>query len=145
MRASGSTEPPGGYGDTNLTTLVGHSCAASGPAMTQSANTRNSDRPSLIFCPPDKGGGAKRRGVSLLERHIASALELEHVARFVRRRDREAELLEHAPRLRHLLGVRFRELPAAEPETVFQADAHVAAHHRAHRGDEHLIAAGAEH
>src|SRR5438874_12960558 len=91
--------------------------------MTQSASTKN------------------RR---VLEGDIACALQLQHVARLVRRRHGEAELLEDAPRLRHLLGVRFRELPATEPDTVFEADAHVAAHDRAHRGDEHLIAAGAE-
>src|SRR2546430_3622341 len=33
----------------------------------------------------------------------------------------------------------------AEPQAVLQADAHVAAHHRRHRGDEHLVAPGAEH
>src|SRR5207244_2505764 len=147
MRARGSTEPPGGYGDTNFTTLVGHSWAASGPAMMQSANARNTHRPSFVFRPPDKGGGASfvKCGRGVLERHIASSLELQHVARLVGRRHREAELLEDAPRLRHLLGVRFRELAAPEPEAIFQADAHVAAHDRAHRGDEHLVAPGVKH
>src|SRR5439155_1209196 len=33
MRASGSTEPPGGYGETNLTTFVGHSGAEHRPQV----------------------------------------------------------------------------------------------------------------
>src|SRR5438105_12828462 len=119
MRASGSTEPPGGYGETNLTTFVGHSCACSGRASSAS----------------------KKK----LKRHIASSLELQHVARIVGRGDREAELFQNTARLLHLLGVGFCELAAPEPQAIFQTDAHVAAHHRAHRGDEHLVAPGAEH
>src|SRR5207237_8526216 len=83
MRASGSTEPPGGYGETNLTTRVGHSCASAGQAKT-------------------------RRAISL-KSHIASSLQLQHVARVLRRGDGEAELFHAAPRLRHPLGVAFRE------------------------------------
>src|SRR2546421_8498626 len=129
MRASGSTEPPGGYGETNLTTLVGHSCADNGAATVKMASaTKNRDRPRFV-----------------LERHIASPLELQHLARIGRRRDGEAKLFEDAARLRDLLGVGFGELAAPEPQAVFQPDAHVAAHHRAHRGDEHLVAPGAEH
>src|SRR5436190_19184102 len=89
MRASGSTEPPGGYGETNFTTFVGHSWACAGSAS--SATSRN------------------------LESHIASSLELEHFARVVGRRDGESEFFQHAPRLRHLLGVGFGELAATEP------------------------------
>src|SRR5947208_14398398 len=111
MRASGSTEPPGGYGETNLTRRVGHSCA--------------------------KAGNAKTRSASSLKTHIASSLQLEHLARLVWRGDGEAELFQNAPRLRHLLGVRLGKLPAPEPEAVFEPDAHVAAHHRAHRRHEH--------
>src|SRR5216110_2518466 len=119
MRASGSTEPPGGYGETNLTTFVGHSCAWTGSASSASNRNLKSDIP-----PP---------------------FEFEHVARIAGRRDGESQFLQDAPRLRHLLGVGFRELAAAEPQAVLQPDAHVAAHHRAHRGDEHLVAPGAEH
>src|SRR6267142_1036295 len=119
MRASGSTEPPGGYGETNLTTFVGHSCATAGSAS--SASSAN------------------------LKSHIPSPFELEHVARLGWRGDREAHLFENAARLRHLLGVRLGELAAPEPHAVLEADTHVAAHHRAHRGDEHLVAAGAKH
>src|SRR5436853_1090861 len=119
MRASGSTEPPGGYGETNLTRRVGHSCA--------------------------KAGNAKTRSASSLKSHIASSLQLEHLARLVRRGDGKTKLFQNASRLRHLLGVGFRELAAAEPQAVFQPDAHVAAHHGAHRSDEHLVASSAEH
>src|SRR5256885_8388019 len=89
MRASGSTEPPGGYGETNLTRRVGHSCARAGKEKTRSASS--------------------------LKSHIASSLQLQHVARLVRRSDGEAELFQDPPCLRHLLGVGFRELAAAEP------------------------------
>src|SRR3989442_11608183 len=119
MRASGSTEPPGGYGETNFTTFVGHSCAWTGSASSASSKNLKSDIP-----PP---------------------FEFEHVARIAGRRDGESQFLQDAARLRHLLGVGFRELAAAEPQAVLEPDAHVAAHHRAHRGDEHLVAAGAAH
>src|SRR3954470_17578431 len=118
-RASGSTEPPGGYGETNFTTLVGQSWEKTG-----------------------KERLARRR---TLKTHIPSSFELQHLPRIVRRGDDEAELFQYAARLAHLLGVRFRELSSPEPEAVLEADAHVAAHHRAHRGDEHLVAPCAEH
>src|SRR5258705_4442884 len=102
MRASGSTEPPGGYGETNLTTLVGHSCAWSGRASSASRKK--------------------------LKRDIAPSLELQHLARFVGRRDGQPEFFEDAARLCHLLGVRLGELAAPEPHAVLQPDAHVAAH-----------------
>src|SRR5438094_454380 len=121
-RASGSTEPPGGNGTTSLTGLAGHSCAF--PTVANRANAITAKD---------------------LETDIACTFQFEHVPRLVRRRDGKAELLENAPRLGHLLGIRLRELPAAEPQAVFQADAHVAAHHRRHRSDEHLVAPGAEH
>src|SRR5512141_1484503 len=100
MRASGSTEPPGGYGETNLTTRAGHSCACAG--MARHASSRN------------------------LKTHIASSLEFQHLTGIVRRGDGEAELLQYAPRLRHLVGVRPGELAAAEPQAVLQAHPHVA-------------------
>src|SRR5690349_10843599 len=105
MRASGSTEPPGGYGDTNFTTRVGHSWACA--PIANASKTKNRDRPRF------------------LERHIARSLELQHIARVVRRRNGETELLQDAPRLRHLLRVRLRELAAAKPQAVFEAHAHV--------------------
>src|SRR5216683_502096 len=73
MRASGSTEPPGGYGETNLTGLVGHSCAKAG-------NERHSNSKSLKI-------------------DTASAFQLEHVARVVGRSNRKAKLLQDPPRL----------------------------------------------
>src|SRR5689334_21418243 len=118
-RASGSTEPPGGYGETNLTVLVGHSCANAG-----------NDRHSRI---------------NTLESHISSSFQLEHFASLVGGRDRKAQLLQYSFRLAHLLGVSLCELAAPEPQAVFEADSHVAAHHRRHGGDEHLVAPGAEH
>src|SRR5439155_24648015 len=117
-RASGSTEPPGGYGETNLTGFVGQSCA--------------------------KAGNARSRRKTNLKSDIPAAFELQHLARVVRRSNGEAELLENPPRLRDLGSIRFGELPASEPQAVLAADAHVAAHHRRHRGDEHLVAAGAQ-
>src|SRR5262245_58326918 len=76
-RASGSTEPPGGYGETNLTGLVGQSWANAGNA-----------RPS------------KR---TILKSHIPSSFQLEHLARLVRGRDRKAQLLQYSLRLAHLV------------------------------------------
>src|SRR5580765_4346742 len=98
-RASGSTEPPGGYGETNFTGLVGHSCA-------QAGNERLN----------------KRR---ILKSHIPPSFQLEHLARLVRSRDRKAQLLQNGFRLGHLLGVGLRQLAAAQPQAVFQPDAHV--------------------
>src|SRR5262249_56382529 len=57
------------------------------------------------------------------------ALQAEHRARVLRRRHLEAEFLDQAPRLAHLLGVAFGELAAADEQAVFEADAHVATHH----------------
>src|SRR3954470_22613194 len=110
-RASGSTDPPGGYGDTNLTGLSGQFCATTG-----------------------RQNKSERKKTASLERHISSSFELQHLARLVGRRDGQAELLDEAPCLRHLFGVGFRELAAAEPQAVFETDAHVAAHDGRHRG-----------
>src|SRR3954468_24753136 len=84
-RASGSTEPPGGYGETNLTTFVGQSCAHAAAAQNDRMTVARS-----------------------LETDIPSSFELQHRSRVVGRRDLQAELLEEAARLRHLLGVRVR-------------------------------------
>src|SRR5437868_1555536 len=77
-RASGSTEPPGGYGETNLTTRLGHSCACAVPARTKKA-TRT------------------------LKTHIASSLELEHLPGIVRRCHHQPQLFQDAACLRNLL------------------------------------------
>src|SRR5688572_24153810 len=122
MRASGSTEPPGGYGETNLTGFVGQSWAA-----------QTDEKAATLSA------------VKSLKSDIPCSFQFEHLARVVRRGDREAEVFEHALRLRDLLGVRFGELPAADPKTVLKPDTHVAAHHRGLRGDLHLRASGAEH
>src|SRR2546423_15165405 len=74
MRASGSTEPPGGYGETNFTTLVGHSCACTANASSASSKK--------------------------LKRDIASSPELQHLARIGRRRDGESQRLQDPARLR---------------------------------------------
>src|SRR5688500_13665958 len=121
-RAKGSTEPPGGYGETNLTGLLGQSCA-------------NAPQERII----------ETQKARILETDIPASFELQHLPRVGRRGDRQPELLEHAARLADLLGVRPGELAAAQPQAVLEADAHVAAHHRRHGGDEHLVAAGAEH
>src|SRR6266853_5123039 len=83
--------------------------------------------------------------LSPLECDVSSAFELEHLARFVGCRDLQPEFLENPANLSDLLRIGFREGAAAEPQAVFQADAHVSAHDRRHRGDEHLVAPGAEH
>src|SRR5262245_12822272 len=75
-RASGSTEPPGGYGETNLTGLVGQSWAtARFEVMKKSIPTRN------------------------LKGDIASSLQLEHLPRLVGSRDGKAQLLQNSLRL----------------------------------------------
>src|ERR1700682_4223989 len=121
-RASGSTEPPGGYGETNLTGLSGQFWEKTGKEKT-----------------------IERHKTKNLEAHISSSFQLQHLARLVGRRDGKTELFYEAARLRHLLRVGFRQLAAAHPQAVLQPHAHVAAHHRAHRGDEHLVAPCAEH
>src|SRR6266446_6912463 len=62
-RASGSTEPPGGYGETNLTGLVGQSCARAG-------KTQSSKRYKSLFM-------SVRPDVVVLH-HLAPALHLAH-------------------------------------------------------------------
>src|SRR4051812_5804721 len=71
-RASGSTEPPGGYGETNLTGLVGHSCAAV---------------PSEI--------ASKRENARSLESNISSSFELEHLPCLVGRGDGKPQFLQN--------------------------------------------------
>src|ERR1041385_5539603 len=66
-RARGSTEPPGGYGDTNLTTLVGHSCASAFPVR------------------------RKRTANKSLKADIPSFFEFQHLPRIVGGRDGEAD------------------------------------------------------
>src|SRR5712671_6567222 len=94
-RASGSTEPPGGYGETNLTGLSGQFWERTGAAEAM-ARPRTKD----------------------LEAHISSSFQLQHLARLVGRRDGKSELFYEAARLRHLLGVRFGELAASHPQAV---------------------------
>src|SRR6185295_6614795 len=89
-RASGSTDPPGGYGETNLTTLLGQSWENTG-----------------------KERLARRR---TLKTHIAASFEFQHLPGIVRRRDDQPQLFQYPARLRDLLRVRLRELPAAEPQ-----------------------------
>src|SRR2546422_9267224 len=94
-RASGSTEPPGGYGETNLTGLVGQSCA--------------------------NAGSERHNSIRNLKIDIPTTLQFEHLARVARRSDGEAELLENPPRLRDLGSIRLGELPAAEPQEIGRA------------------------
>src|SRR5258706_11567134 len=79
------------------------------------------------------------------ERDVLPALELEHLARLVGRGDGEAELLENAADLRHLVRVAPGEGALADPQAVLEADAHVAAHHRGLHRDVHLVAPAAQH
>ena len=73
-----------------------------------------------------------------------AALEVEPGARLLRGRDLERKLLDDAADLGDLLGVRFGELAARQIEAVLEADADVAAHHRAHRAEAHLVPPGAQ-
>src|SRR5688572_23416774 len=79
-RASGSTEPPGGYGETNRTGLLGQSCAAARFAVSEKTAPRKN-----------------------LKSHISSSFQLEHFARLVRRRHGQPQLLQNSSRLAHLL------------------------------------------
>src|SRR5207302_5653026 len=69
-------------------------------------------------------------------------LERQNLARLLRRRHLISELLDQAARLRHLLGVAFGELAAADVQAVLETDAHVAAHHHRLRRERHLKAPG---
>src|SRR5262245_16697939 len=66
-------------------------------------------------------------------------LQPQHRARVVRRRHLVAELLDQAPRLRHLLGVAFGELAAADEEAVFEANARSEEHTSELQSLRHLV------
>src|SRR5579859_6530634 len=55
-----------------------------------------------------------------------AALEVEHLARLLGRGDLQAEFLQDAADLRHLLGVRLRQCAATDIQAVLQPDAHIA-------------------
>src|ERR1044072_9212064 len=77
------------------------------------------------------------------ETHLAAALEHQDLARLVRGGDLQSQPLDDLPHLGDLRGVRLGELARADPERVLEADAHIAAHRGRHRGNRHLVTAGA--
>src|SRR5262249_55015380 len=79
------------------------------------------------------------------ELHAVGALEAEHVARFLRGRDLEAQLFGDAAYLGDLLGIALGELAGADIEAVLEADAHIAAEHGRHGAEIHLVAAAGKH
>src|SRR5256885_3043173 len=85
---------------------------------------------SLADLSPQGRGEAER----VSEIHLVAALEHQDFARLIGRRDLEAEALDDLTRLGDLLRVRLRELAGPDPERVFQAHAHVAAHRGRLRG-----------
>src|SRR5262245_6775337 len=62
------------------------------------------------------------------ERDAIAALELEHRARVVGRRDLAAQAFDNPPHAPHLMRVGFREPARAVPERILEPDPHVAAH-----------------
>ena len=78
------------------------------------------------------------------ERDLVAALEFKDFACLVSRRDVKPQSFDDLSNLRHLIGIRCRELTGADPEAVFQADPHVTADRGRDRRDRHLRSAGAE-
>src|SRR5262252_2279022 len=97
------------------------------------------------WVPAFAGMSEEARRLATSKLRPVRALQAEHRARVLRRRHLEAELLDQAPRLAHLLGVAFGQLAAADEQAVFEAHAHVAAHHHRLGGERHLETPGAEH
>src|SRR3954463_11650771 len=73
-----------------------------------------------------------------LERNPVAALEVEHLPRLVGGGDLERQAGQDFANARDLVGVALGELAAAEPQAVFEADAHVGAHDRRHRDQRQL-------
>src|SRR5512145_2175032 len=89
--------------------------------------------------------GSESRAFRRLEADPVGALELEHLARLVRRRHLEIERLDDGDDAPDLVGVALRQRARAVPQRVLEADADVAAHRRGERRDRHLVAPRAEH
>src|SRR5689334_11229498 len=88
---------------------------------------------------------ATSRGcMTALEVHSVRALQAQNLSGFLRRCGVEAEPVDDLAHLHHLGGVALGQPSTAQPETVFQADAHIAAQGRADRSDGHLLASRAE-
>src|SRR5215813_9473060 len=76
------------------------------------------------------------------EGDLVAALQLQHRAGLVRRRDVERQLLEDLADAPDLLGVALGQPPGAEIDAVLEPDAHVAAHRRPDGGEVDLVAPG---
>src|ERR1700745_3312200 len=77
--------------------------------------------------------------VAFLEFDAVGAFEPERLPRLVGGGDLIAELFDDAADFCHLLGVAGGELAGPDVEAVFQADAHVAAHHGGVGAEIHLM------
>src|SRR5580693_3780643 len=82
---------------------------------------------------------------ALLELHAVAALEPEHRPRLAGRGDLEAEILDDAADLGHLLGVALGELARTDIKRVLEPDPHIAADHGGGSAEIHLMAAAGQH
>src|ERR1700689_3150068 len=78
------------------------------------------------------------------EGYSVAALERQHLARFLGRRDFERQVFQDEADAPHLLRVRLGELALADIKRILEPDAHIAAHDRAHGDERQLVAAGGE-
>src|SRR5258707_1255253 len=76
------------------------------------------------------------------EGDLVAALELQHGASLVRRRDLERQLLDDLADATDLLGVALGQPPGAEIDAVLEPDPDIAAHRRADGGKVDLVAPG---
>src|SRR5262250_1596325 len=76
------------------------------------------------------------------EGHLVAALELQHGAGLVRRRDVERQLLDDLADAADLLGVALGQPPGTEIDAVLEPDPDIAAHRRADGGEVDLVAPG---
>src|SRR5439155_5773738 len=94
-------------------------------------------------------GWAMPRQVSIpsamaLEGDLVAALELQHGAGFVRRRDIERQLLDDLADAADLLGVALSQPPGAEIDAILEPDPDIAAHRRPDGGEVDLVAPGGQ-
>src|SRR5689334_25290548 len=76
------------------------------------------------------------------ERHLVAALELQHGAGLIRRRDVERQLLDDLADAADLLGIALRQPPGAEIDAVLEPDPDIATHRRPDGGEVDLVAPG---
>src|SRR5476649_2902302 len=79
-----------------------------------------------------------------LECDPVAALELQYLPRLARAGDLERQVLEDAADTADLIGIALGELALADIDRILEPDADIAAHHRRHRHEGQLVAAGGE-